>query len=65
MVFRQGVAIVVSPKFVEELAWLTADPSTPFAAKYAANSAQDDNSFLMRTSGTGHYPGRDCDLDSE
>jgi hypothetical protein len=31
-----------NPKFVEET---TADPSTPFAAKNAANYAQDDNSF--------------------
>jgi hypothetical protein len=27
-----------------------ADPSTPFAAKYAANFAQDDSKIMMRTS---------------
>jgi hypothetical protein len=31
-----------------------ADPSTVFAAKYAANSARDDNSILARTSDSGH-----------
>jgi hypothetical protein len=31
-----------------------AGPSTPFDAKYAPNSAQDDSLFLMRTLDSGH-----------
>jgi len=42
---------VVNPKFVEKTA---AGPSTTFAAECAANFAQDDSSFVVRTSATGH-----------
>src|SRR5271169_3995088 len=45
---------VLSLKFAEKGRRANAGPSTAFGAENAPNSAQDDSSFVVRTSETGH-----------